>query len=49
MERNNLSEAQWAWMLWQLLQRLSDFLWDRYEKDFTEFNLDDDLSPSEFL
>jgi hypothetical protein len=48
MENDNLSEAQWAWMLWQLLQRVSDRLWDRYENDFIGFNIDDDLPPSDF-
>jgi hypothetical protein len=45
MEKNDLSEAQWAWMLWQLLQRVSDRLRDRYENDFIAFDLHKDSPP----
>jgi len=47
MERKNLSEAERAWILWQLLQELNDLLWDRYEKDFLDFLIEEDLPPTE--
>jgi hypothetical protein len=32
---NNEKEIKTAWMIWQLLIRLSELLWDQYEKEFT--------------
>jgi hypothetical protein len=43
MERENLSEAKRAWLLWQLLQQLSDLLWDHYEEKFLDFVLEEDM------
>jgi len=42
MERKNISEAKLAWTLWQRLQELSDLLWDRYDKDFLNFPIEED-------
>lgn len=44
MERENLSEAKLAWLLWQLLQELSDLLWDHYEEEFLDFVLEEDMA-----
>lgn len=48
METNHLSEARLAWLLCQLLERVSNLLWNRYENDFIAFDLDDELLPPEF-
>jgi len=40
--------SQWAWILWQLLQRVSDLLWDRYENDFIAFDLNTICHPPIF-
>ena len=42
MERQDRSEAKQAWILWQRLQELNDLLWDRYEKDFLDFLIEED-------
>jgi hypothetical protein len=34
MKWENLTEAQIAWILWNLHERLNSLLWDRYEKEF---------------
>jgi hypothetical protein len=34
MKAENLTEAQIAWILWNLHDRLNDLLWDRYGKEF---------------
>lgn len=44
MERENLSEAKRTWLLWQLLQELSDLLWDHYEEEFLDFVLEEDMA-----
>jgi hypothetical protein len=31
-------EIQTAWEIWILINRLNDLLWDRYEKEFPEFD-----------
>lgn len=41
MKPENLSEAQIAWILWNLQDRLKDLLWDRYEKEFLDWAMDD--------
>ncbi len=41
MKPDNLSEAQIAWILWNLQDRLKDLLWDRYEKEFLDWAMDD--------
>ena len=43
IERENLSEAKQAWLLWQLLQELSDLLWNHYEEEFLDFVLEEDM------
>ncbi len=48
MVRENCSEAKRAWILWQLLQELNDLLWDRYEKEFLDFLIEEDLAPTEY-
>lgn len=40
MKPQNLSEAQIAWILWNLHERLNDLLWDRYEKEFLDWVMD---------
>jgi hypothetical protein len=49
MENKNISEAKLAWILWQRLQELSDLLWNRYDKDFLDFPIeeDDDLTETD--
>lgn len=37
----NPSEAKLAWIIWNVLQQLSDLLWDRYDKDFVSFTMDE--------
>lgn len=49
MERENCSEAKRDWILWQLLQQLSDLLWFRYEKDFLLFDIEEDLTRPDAL
>jgi hypothetical protein len=41
MKRENLTEAQIAWILWNLHNRLNDLLWDRYEKEFIDWAMDE--------
>lgn len=40
MKAENLTEAQIAWILWNLHDRLNDLLWDRYEKEFLDWVMD---------
>ncbi len=40
MKAENLTEAQIAWILWNLHDRLNDLLWNRYEKEFLEWVMD---------
>ena len=35
-------EIQTAWEIWILINRLNDLLWDRYEEDFPEFDLQEE-------
>jgi hypothetical protein len=46
MEGKNISEAKLAWILWQRMQQLCDLLWDRYDKEFIDFPIEDDLTDS---
>ena len=32
-------EVQLAWTLWNLIEKLNDLLWDRYELDFIETHM----------
>ena len=41
MKPENLSEAQIAWILWNLQERLKDLLWDRYEKEGLDWAMDE--------
>jgi len=41
MKWKNLSEAQIAWILWNLHERFSDLLWHRYEKEFLDLAMDE--------
>lgn len=35
------TEAQVAWILWEMFTDFSNLLWDRYEKQFLDFILKD--------
>jgi len=37
MKSENLTEAQVAWILWNLHERLNQLLWTRYEKEFLDW------------
>ena len=37
MKAETLTEAQIAWILWNLQERLNNLLWDRYEKEFLDW------------
>ena len=39
MKSENLTEAQIAWILWNLHERLNNLLWDRYEKEFLDWTM----------
>ncbi len=41
MNTQNLTEAQIAWILWNLHERLNRLLWDRYEKEFLDWAMDE--------
>jgi hypothetical protein len=41
MKWKDLSEAQIAWILWNLHQRFSDLLWRRYEIEFLDLAMDE--------
>ena len=41
MKSENLTEAQIAWILWNLHERLNNLLWDRYEKEFLDWTMDE--------
>ncbi len=34
-------EPRLAWAIWQEIQKLSDLLWDRYEKQFLDWVMDE--------
>jgi hypothetical protein len=40
MKAETLTEAQIAWILWNLHERLNNLLWDRYEKEFLDWVMD---------
>lgn len=40
MKAENLTEAQIAWIMWNLQERLNSLLWDRYEKEFLDWAMD---------
>lgn len=35
-------EIQTAWEIWILINRLNDLLWDRYEEDFPDIDLQEE-------
>ena len=41
MKSENLTEAQIAWILWNLHERLNNLLWDRYKKEFLDWAMDE--------
>ncbi len=41
MKSENLTEAQIAWILYHLHERLNSLLWDRYEKQFLDWVMDE--------
>lgn len=41
MKSENFTEAQIAWILWNLHERLNNLLWDRYEKEFLDWAMDE--------
>ena len=41
MKPENLTEAQIAWILYNLHERLNSLLWDRYEKEFLDWVMDE--------
>jgi hypothetical protein len=41
MKPENLTEAQIAWLLYNLHERLNSLLWDRYEKEFLDWVMDE--------
>jgi hypothetical protein len=36
---NDEKEAQLAWDLWNLIEKLNNLLWDRYEYQFIEYHM----------
>jgi len=38
-------EIQIAWEIWILINRLSDLLWERYEEDFSDIDLQEQEDP----
>ncbi len=41
MKSEQLTDAQIAWILWNLHERLNELLWARYEKEFLDWVMDD--------
>jgi len=41
MKWENLTEAQIAWVLCNLHERFTQLLWDRYEKEFLNWAMDE--------
>jgi len=42
----NEKEVQTAWEIWILINRLNDLLFDRYEEDFPDFDLQEQEDPT---
>jgi hypothetical protein len=38
-------EIQTAWEIWILINRLNDLLFERYEEDFPDFDLEEQEDP----
>jgi hypothetical protein len=52
MKLKDIPEAQLAWILWDLHERLNDLLWERYEREFLDFILQEEQendSQEDFL
>jgi hypothetical protein len=47
MKPHDLSEAQIAWILWNLHERFNTLLWDRYEKEFLDWRIMDEAANKE--
>ncbi len=41
MKSEQLTDAQIAWILWNLHERLNELLWARYEKEFLDWVMDE--------
>jgi hypothetical protein len=41
MKPEDLTEPQIAWILWNLHERLNNLLWNRYEKEFIDWAMDE--------
>ncbi len=39
-------EVQVAWEIWTLINRLSDLLWDRYDHEFIEIDLQEEIDKT---
>jgi hypothetical protein len=39
-------EIQTAWQIWISINQLNDLLWDRYEDEFIEINLQEELDKT---
>ena len=39
-------EIQTAWQIWILINRLNDLLWDRYDEEFIQIDLQDKVHKS---
>ena len=39
-------EIQTAWEIWTLINRLNDLLWDRYDDEFIEIDLQEEVDKS---
>ncbi len=42
MPTEPVTEAKLAWLIWQALETLNARLWDRYEKEFLSFAMEDE-------
>ena len=41
MEIENLTEVQIAWILYHLHERMTDLIWEHYEKEFLDYTMDE--------
>ena len=42
MKPKDVSEAQLAWRIWQMLEELNGLLWTRYEDQFLSFAMEEE-------
>ena len=42
MKPKDVSEAQLAWRIWQMLEELNSLLWNRYEDQFLSFAMEEE-------